>query len=163
MNVESPERLSELISLLESDDPDTVEQTKSLINENLYKSKDPSLLNALVDCFLETRSTTVLNILTNVHEAKAHILFEKLNDCLRHGRSTRGRIDSLTLLGYVVRRQPSWLYKIVKTALFENLVKCLKSESDVLLLVNGILTITTLLPLVPASVGSWLNDLFDIF
>lgn len=67
------DRPSELIALLDSDNSDRVEQTKSLIQENLYTSKDPSLLNALVDCFLDTRSTTALQILTNVHEARINV------------------------------------------------------------------------------------------
>ncbi|XP_078363001.1 hamartin-like [Oculina patagonica] len=58
---------------------------------------------------------------------------------------------------------PSWLYKIIKTSLFESLLKCMKGDTDVLVLTSGILTITTLLPLVPASIGHCLQDLFDIF
>lgn len=46
-----------------------------------------------------------------------------------------------------------------------DLLLCLltQSDSDVVVLTSGILTITTLLPLVPASIGPWLHDLFDIF
>lgn len=67
------DRPTELIALLDSDNAETVEQTKALIHENLYKSRDPSLLNALVDCYLDTRSTTALQILTNIHEARINV------------------------------------------------------------------------------------------
>lgn len=67
------DRPTELIALLDSENAETVEQTKAIIHENLYKSRDTSLLNALVDCYLETRSSTALQILTNVHEARTHV------------------------------------------------------------------------------------------
>ncbi|KAK3730034.1 hypothetical protein QZH41_009544 [Actinostola sp. cb2023] len=156
------DRPTELIALLDSDNAETVQQTKSLIYENLYKSRDPSLLNALVDSYLDTRSTTALQILTNVHEARINNLFDKLNDCLKH-HGLRRRIDTFSLLGHIVRKQPSWLYKVVKTPLFETIIKCMKTESDVLLLINAILTITTLLPLIATYVESWLHDFFEIY
>jgi hypothetical protein len=73
------DRPTELIALLDSDDAETVEQTKAIVYENLYKSRDPSLLNALVDCYLETRSTTALQILTNIHEGRIHVSYPKNN------------------------------------------------------------------------------------
>lgn len=72
-NEATADRPTELIALLDSDNADTVEQTKALIHENLYKSRDPSLLNALVDCYLETRSTTALQVLTNIYEARINV------------------------------------------------------------------------------------------
>ena len=38
-----------------------------------------------------------------------------------------------------------------------------QSDTDVLILVSGLMIISTLLPLVPASVGGKLEDLFEIF
>ena len=49
------------------------------------------------------------------------------------------------------------------TALCDNLLMSLQGDNDVVVLTSGIWTITTLLPLVPVSIGHWLNDLFDIF
>lgn len=72
-NEASPDRPTELIALLDSDNAETVEQTKALIHENLYKSRDPSLLNALVDYYLDKRSPTALQILTNIHEARINV------------------------------------------------------------------------------------------
>jgi len=40
--------------------------------------------------------------LSSIHEARAQALFEKMNDCLRHSPS---RLDTLTLLGHIVRKQ----------------------------------------------------------
>ena len=70
---ETGESPSELLALLDSDNRLTVEQTKALIHENLYTSRDPTLLNALIEFYLETRSATALQILTNLHEGRAHV------------------------------------------------------------------------------------------
>lgn len=39
----------------------------------------------------------------------------------------------------------------------------IQGDTDVVVLTSGILTITTLLPLVPVSIGHWLQHLFEIF
>ena len=39
----------------------------------------------------------------------------------------------------------------------------IQGDTDVVVLTSGVLTLTTLLPLVPASIGHWLQHLFDIF
>lgn len=67
------ENPSELLALLNSDNRVTIEQTKALIHENLYTSRDPTLLNALIEFYLETRSVIALQILANLHEGRAHV------------------------------------------------------------------------------------------
>ena len=67
------ERRYELFSMLDSEDLKTVEETKLIIQENLFASRDPSLINALVDYYLETRSAVALQLLANVHEARSHV------------------------------------------------------------------------------------------
>lgn len=145
---------------LDADNLNTVEETKARIQEILHSSRDSGLLNTMVEYYLKTRSPACLQILSGIHEARAQALFEKMNECLKQAPS---RLDTLSLLGHIVRRQPSWLYKIIKTSLFESLLKCMKGDEDVLVLTSGILTITTLLPLVPAYIGHCLQDLFEIF
>ena len=39
----------------------------------------------------------------------------------------------------------------------------MQGDRDVLILVSGLMIVSTLLPLVPTSVGGKLDDLFDIF
>ena len=38
-----------------------------------------------------------------------------------------------------------------------------KADTDVVVLTSAVWTITTMLPLIPAYVGPWLPELFDIF
>ncbi|XP_044175884.1 hamartin-like isoform X2 [Acropora millepora] len=156
----SPSNQRDLFSLLDADNIETAEETKALILENLHSSRDPGLLNSMVDYYLKTRSSTCLQILTGIHEARGQALFEKMNESLKH-RTTR--LDTLTLLGHIVRKQPSWLHKIVKTPLFDAVLKHMKADTDVVVLTSAVLTITTMLPLIPTYVGPWLPELFDIF
>ncbi|KAK2566005.1 Hamartin, partial [Acropora cervicornis] len=135
----SPSNQRDLFSLLDADNIETAEETKALILENLHSSRDPGLLNSMVEYYLKTRSATCLQILTGIHEARGQALFEKMNESLKH-RTTR--LDTLTLLGHIVRKQ---------------------ADTDVVVLTSAVLTITTMLPLIPAYVGPWLPELFDIF
>lgn len=150
----------DLFCLLDADNIKTVEETKALIHENLHSSRDPGLLHAMVEYYLKTRSPACLQILSGIHEARAQALFEKMNDSLKH-RTTR--LVTLTLLGHIVRKQPSWLHKIIKTPLFDTLLKCLKVDTDAVVLESAVLIITTMLPMVPVSIGPWLPELFEIF
>ncbi|XP_077864613.1 hamartin-like, partial [Saccoglossus kowalevskii] len=70
---------------------------------------------------------------------------------------------ALTLLGCVVRKQPSWLHKIIHSPLFVSLLNCIKNDTDVPVVMSSVLIITTLLPIVPSSVGQYLQDIFEGF
>ncbi|XP_077986849.1 hamartin-like [Glandiceps talaboti] len=150
---------SELFNLLESNDIHVVEEIKTLIHENLSTAREPWLLNGLVDYYMASNSQRAIEILTTVREPLDKHLFEKLNECLKSSRKT----VALTLLGCTVRKQPSWLHKIVHTPLFNSLLQCIKSDTDVLVVMSSVLIITTLLPIIPSFVGPYLQDIFDGF
>lgn len=73
------ERRYELFTMLDSDNLKTVEETKLIIHENLYTCRDPSLVNALVEYYVETHSSAALQILVNIHEARSHVSGEFLS------------------------------------------------------------------------------------
>lgn len=50
-------------------------------------------------------------------------LLDKMNDCMTKQAC---RLPTLTLLGHVVRKQPSWIHKIARYPLLLSLLKCLK-------------------------------------
>lgn len=112
------------------------------------------LLNSLVDYFLETNSCQAMHILSSVREphdkvrrtavllsfvigyqvAKLSLflflsptlsqhLLDKMNECMTKQAC---RLPTLTLLGHVVRKQPSWIHKIARYPLLLSLLKCLK-------------------------------------
>ena len=62
----SPSNQRDLFNLLDADNIETVEETKALILENLHSSRDPGLLNSMVEYYFKTRSATCLQILTGI-------------------------------------------------------------------------------------------------
>ncbi|CAG0884668.1 unnamed protein product [Darwinula stevensoni] len=118
------------------------------------------MLNGLVDYFLCTGSSHCLEIIGGVREPHDKHLFDKLSDCLRHASL---RSEALSLLSHVVRRQPSWLYKISQHSLLKDLLKLLKVESDAVVLLSALLILVSILPVIPSYITPYLNDIFDIF
>ncbi|XP_070531599.1 hamartin-like [Ptychodera flava] len=150
---------SELFNLLESQDLRVVEEIKTLIHENLSTAREPWLLNGLVDYYMASRSQRAMEILATVREPLDKHLFDKLNENIKGS----GKHATLTLLGYTVRKQPSWLHKIVHTQLFNSLLDCIKSDVDIPAVMSSVLIITTLLPIIPSFVGPYLNHIFEGF
>lgn len=58
---------------LDADNIKTVEEAKLRIQGNLHSSRDPGLLNAMVEYYLKTRSPVCLQILSSIHEARAQV------------------------------------------------------------------------------------------
>lgn len=50
-------------------------------------------------------------------------LLDKMNECMTKQSC---RLPTLTLLGHVIRKQPSWIHKIARYPLLLSLLKCLK-------------------------------------
>ncbi|KAL2092005.1 hypothetical protein ACEWY4_011803 [Coilia grayii] len=150
----------DMLPLLESTDLQQLQQTRQLVEEHLRTEKGSVLLNGLVDYYLECSSPQALLILTAVGEPQHKPLLEKLNDCL--GRQSC-RLASLALLAHVIRRQPPWIHTITRFPLFPALLKCLKTDSDVVVLITGVLVVTTVLPMIPQPSRHLLDELFDIF
>ncbi|XP_064165052.1 hamartin-like [Anguilla rostrata] len=152
--------VGDLLPLLESSDLRQLDQVKALITEQLSADRGSVLLNGLVDYYLETSSSQALQILTSVREPHDKHLLDKLNECLSKPAS---RLPTLTLLGHVVRKQPSWIHKITRFPLLASLLKCLKTDSDVVVLITGVLVLITLLPMIPQAGRHYLYEFFDVF
>ncbi|XP_071802417.1 hamartin-like [Asterias amurensis] len=150
---------SELFPLLESNDLHVIQEIKALIQDNLNSARDPGFLNALVDFYILTNSQNALDLLAGVREPLDKPLMDRMNDNMKAGH----KMQSLTLLSHVVRRQPSWLHKIVQAPLFMSLLNCLKMDVDVPVIMCGLLSITTLLPMIPSLVGPSLPEIFRVF
>jgi len=78
-------------------------------------------------------------------------------------RSPAGRAVALDMLGFVVRRQPTWLHKVVQHPVFHQLVKLLRVEVELGAVVPALLLLTSLLPAVSAKLSPHLPDLFEVF
>uniref|UniRef100_A0A8C1X281 TSC complex subunit 1b n=1 Tax=Cyprinus carpio TaxID=7962 RepID=A0A8C1X281_CYPCA len=152
--------VGDLLPLLETSDLRQLDEIKGLINEHLSTDRGSVLLNGLVDYFLETNSAQAVHILSSVREPHDKHLFDKMNECMAKAPC---RLPTLTLLGHVVRKQPSWIHKIARYPLLLSLLKCLKTDTDVVVLITGVLVLITLLPMIPQAGKQHLYDFFDIF
>ncbi|XP_069465419.1 hamartin [Ambystoma mexicanum] len=150
----------ELLHLLNSPLLQAQEDIHTLIKENLGTERGPVLVNHLVDFYLETSSEKAMLILSSVQEPHDKHLLDKMNEYLCKPAT---RLPVLTLLGHVVRRQPSWRHKLSQAPIFHALLKCLKTDTDVVVLTSGVLVLITVLPMIPQSGKQHLHDFFDIF
>ncbi|KAJ3604346.1 hypothetical protein NHX12_029087 [Muraenolepis orangiensis] len=152
--------VSELLALLQSSDLRQLEQVKSTISEQLNTDRGAVVLAGLLDFYLDSSSPEAAHLLSSIREPLDKPLLEKLNDCVV---KSVNRLPSLTLLGHVVRRQPPWIHKITRSPLLPSLLRCLKTDSDVVVLVTGVLVLVALLPMIPQAGKKHIYDFFDVF
>ncbi|KAF5901008.1 hamartin-like isoform X1, partial [Clarias magur] len=150
----------DLLPLLESTDLHELEQVRSVLQESLGADKGSVLLNGLVDYYLDTSSPQAVDLLSSIREPHDKHLLDKMNECMAKPSS---RLLTLTLLGHVVRKQPPWIHKITRFPLLTSLLKCLKTESDVVVLITGVLVLVILLPMIQQTSKQLLFEFFDIF
>ena len=75
----------------------------------------------------------------------------------------KSRQIALAMLGFIVRKQPSWLYKITQHSLMKEVLKVLKHEEDLGVLMTALMDILVLIPIVPVYISPYLQDFFEIF
>ncbi|XP_001498398.4 hamartin isoform X1 [Equus caballus] len=152
--------IGDLLSMLDSPVLSVRDDVTAVFKENLTSDRGPVLVNTLVDYYLETSSQPVLHILTTLQEPHDKHLLDKMNEYVGKAAS---RLSTLSLLGHVIRLQPSWKHKLSQAPLLPSLLKCLKTDTDVLVLTTGVLVLITMLPMIPQSGKQHLHDFFDIF
>ncbi|KAG7268993.1 hypothetical protein CRUP_033485 [Coryphaenoides rupestris] len=152
--------VSELLALLQSSDLKQLEQVKTTISEQLSTDRGAVVLSSLLEFYLDSSSSEAAHLLSSIREPLDKPLLEKLNDCVV---KSVNRLASLTLLGHVVRRQPPWIHKISRSPLLSSLLRCLKTDSDVVVLVTGVLVLVALLPMIPQAGKRHIYDFFDVF
>nr|KAF6434734.1 TSC complex subunit 1 [Molossus molossus] len=152
--------IGELLPMLDSPVLSVREDVTAVLKENLNSDRGPMLVNTLVDYYLETSSQQVLHILTTLQEPHDKHLLDKMNEYVGKAAS---RLPTLSLLGHVIRLQPPWKHKLSQAPLLPSLLKCLKVDTDVIVLTTGVLVLITMLPMIPQSGKQHLHDFFDIF
>lgn len=152
--------VSELLLSLDSSELQEAEQVRAAVNQQLSTDKGGAVLSSLVDFYLETSSSQAALLLSSIREPHHKVLLEKLNESL--GRPGT-RLATLTLLGHLIRKQPPWIHRISHSALLSSLLRCLKTDGDVLILITGVLVLVTLLPMIPQAGKQHINDFFDVF
>ncbi|KFZ48030.1 Hamartin [Antrostomus carolinensis] len=152
--------VGELLSMLDSPILGVLEDITAAFKDNLIYDRGPMLVNNLVDCYLETNSQQALHILSTLQEPHDKHLLDKINEYM--GKAAT-RLPTLSLLGHVIRQQPSWKHKLSQAPLLLSLLKCLKTDTDVVVLTTGVLVLITMLPMIPQSGKQYLRDFFVIF
>ncbi|XP_014230737.1 hamartin [Trichogramma pretiosum] len=155
---------AELFHLLESNKLSEVEETKQVLHDHFQSTKDNWLVHGLFDYYLSTESLRAVEVLSGVREPHDKHLFDKLTDVLAAKVTTNEqKVKTLTLLGHVARRQPTWLYKLASHTLFKQLLHLLKVEESIVLIVSALLLLITLLPMLPTALTPHLNEIFEVF
>ena len=146
--------IEEIFKSLESNNSDVVAEIQRFFHENLSETRESWLVSGLYDYYTNTGSVNGMKLLANVREPHDKILCDKLSDGLRSGSHVSLTLD---LMGYIVRKQPTWLHRVSSHQIFKELVKLIKTEMDVSILVPALLVLVSLLPIVAHKVN--LNDL----
>ncbi|XP_060106536.1 hamartin [Heteronotia binoei] len=152
--------VGDLLAMLDSPNLVVLEDITAAFKENLNSDRGPMLVNTLVDFYLETGSQQALHILSTLQEPHDKHLLDKINEYMS---KLPTRLPTLSLLGHVVRKQPSWKHKLSQAPLLLSLLKCLKTDTDVVVLITGVLVLITMLPMIPQSGKQYLHDFFGIF
>ncbi|RZF49211.1 hypothetical protein LSTR_LSTR010941 [Laodelphax striatellus] len=144
---------------LESNLPPKVEEAKTKFHDYLNSAKEAWVMNGLLDYYFSTGSLRVVEILIGIREPHDKFLFDRLSETMRG----TCKLQSLTLLGLIARRNPTWLYKISSHSLLKELLRLLKVETDMVLVMSALLLLIILLPMIAGLIGPVLQEIFEIF
>ena len=143
-------------------------------------AKESWIVNGMIDYFMHTNSYRIFEVLVKVQTPHDLHIFNKLQKCIQDTNNQLQKRTALTLFGQIVRKHPTWLHKVVNHGFLKELLKLLKVrfkrfslevdsslilqvERDVQTFLSGLLSVISLLPIVPTSISSFLPDLFEIF
>ena len=153
------EDLYELLEL--SSKSSVAQEVKQLINEQYNEVKEPWLVYGLYDTFCITKSSKFLALLLDCRkDPHDRFLCDKISEDLKHKEK---RANAFEVLGYIIRKQPSWLYNIPQHGVMKQWMKVLKTEDDIVVMLSGVLNLLAFLPTVPGNISSYLDDVFGIF
>ncbi|XP_052092661.1 hamartin-like isoform X3 [Mytilus californianus] len=153
----------ELFNLLDSANITDVTEIKDLVQEKLISNSNTWILNSLVEYYYITSSKEAIDILINVKAPHDKHLVDKISEGIR---GAQHRLKAVQLLLHVVCKEPTWIHtndKIISQSVFGALMKCLKNETDVPILMTGVMSLTVLLPSIPTYLGHQLSTIFEVF
>lgn len=107
-----------------------------------------------------SKERPVQDILVMYGKKKPREFFTVLNDFFVQNKYRTGVI---TLLSEFFHNQPPHLHLIIKTPLFESLLRCLQLDSSTTVVSLALTCLTMLLPNMPGSIVPYLPPLFSIY
>ncbi|XP_061396866.1 hamartin [Musca vetustissima] len=155
--------LDKLFHDLESNQNYECEEAKRKLAEHFTQIKDQWLVHNLMEYYLKTGSVRIIEVLIKAQAPHDGYIFDRLADWLK---TPAQRVNALNLFCFVVRRHPTWLFKVEKHRLIKDMLHWLKQleiEKEIVPLMSALLAIITLLPIIPNLVPNFLNDLFAVF
>ncbi|XP_013878251.1 TSC complex subunit 1a isoform X2 [Austrofundulus limnaeus] len=152
--------VSELLLSLDSSELQEAERVRAAVNQQLNTDRGGAVLSSLLEYYLDSSSSQAALLLASIREPHHKLLLEKLNESLNRAGT---RLAAVTLLGHLIRKQPPWVHHISQSPLLSSLLRCLKTDSDVVVLVTGVLVLITLLPMIPQAGKQHIYDFFDVF
>ncbi|XP_032434423.1 TSC complex subunit 1a isoform X2 [Xiphophorus hellerii] len=155
-----PLSVSDLLLCLESSELQELERVRTAINQQLSSDRGGAVLSSLVEHYLDSSSSQVLLLLSSIREPHHKVLLEKLNEALTRPGN---RAAAIALLGHLIRKQPPWIHHISQAPVLPTLLRCLKTDGDVAVLVSGVLVLVALLPMIPQAGKQHIYDFFDVF
>ncbi|XP_053680083.1 uncharacterized protein LOC128731013 [Anopheles nili] len=152
--------VAKLFDDLESNCMDRVDEVKRKFQEIFSSTKESWLACNMMEYFGHTSSIRIVEILVKVQQPHDKHIFDRLSEWIRNGTS---RALGLTLFGHIIQKRPLWLYKVGTHQLVKDVLKLSKVEKDITSLINAVLCIIDLLPVIPLAMGSFVQDLFEVF
>ncbi|GAB1603096.1 hamartin-like [Argonauta hians] len=152
--------VKQLFNLLDNNDLAVVSQTRQLIQENLNTTKESWMVSGLLDYYLTTHSDEALKMLSAINKQHEKVLLDKLHESMK---VSDHRLPILRIVLYAVGEGPQWLYQIGNANLFCDIIKCVKTDTDVPVLMTGLTILSALMPVLPKHTMPYLNDFFEIF
>ncbi|XP_069379266.1 TSC complex subunit 1a isoform X2 [Paralichthys olivaceus] len=152
--------ISELLLSLDSSELQEAEQVRATVNQQLSSDRGGAVLSSLVEYYLDSSSSQAVLLLSTVREPHHKLLLEKLHESVNRPGT---RLAALTLLGHLIRKQPPWVHHISRSPLLPSLLRYLKTDSDVAVLITAVLVLITLLPMIPQAGKQHIYDFFDVF
>lgn len=162
LSVSSLSTPADLLQAIESNEPEKWQEIKQLFYEQYQEVKESWLVQMLYEFYAQSGSPRCLELLLNVREPHDKFLCDKMAEGIKINQG-KSRETALTMLGFIVRKQPSWLYKITQQTLMKELLKVLKHDEDLRVLMTALMDLLVLIPVVPVYIAPYLQDLFEIF
>uniref|UniRef100_A0A1A9ZLA9 Uncharacterized protein n=1 Tax=Glossina pallidipes TaxID=7398 RepID=A0A1A9ZLA9_GLOPL len=155
--------LEKIFCALESNQNYEYEEAKRKLIEVFTQSREQWLVHYMMEYYLKTGSARIIEVLVKVQTPHDGYIFDRLTEWLK---AASHRIKALNLFCFVVRKHPTWLFKVEKHRLIKDMLHWLKQleiEKEIVPLMSALLAIITLLPIIPNLVPNFLNDLFGVF
>ncbi|XP_004533638.1 hamartin [Ceratitis capitata] len=152
--------VEKVFSDLESNQTQECEESKRKLVELFTQSKETWPVYYMMDYYYKTGSQRIMEVLVKVQTPHDIFIFDRVSEWLK---MQTHRLQALNLLFFVVRNNPTWLFKIEKHRLIKDIFKLLMTEKDIVPLMSALLCIITLLPIIPNLVPNLLGDLFEVF